>query len=114
MLLDKIVIMEEINIAQDFAIEPGARNYKDGDFSGEEFFDKLLRPKYILAKQKEVKLKIILDGTDGYASSFLNEAFIRLGSEFGPDEVWNRLVLVSNEIPKYIKKVKESIYEKKQ
>lgn len=105
--------MEEINIAQDFALEPGARNYSDGPFSGEEFFDKLLRPKYLAAREKNVKLKIILDGTDGYASSFLNEAFIRLGSEFNPDEVWNNLILVSNEIPKYTKKVKESIYEKR-
>lgn len=105
--------MEEINIAKDFTVEPGARNYNDGPFSGEEFFDKLLKPKYLIAKERNVKLKIILDGTEGYASSFLNEAFIRLGSEFNPDEVWNSLILVSNEIPKYIKKVKESIYEKR-
>ncbi|MCW3071124.1 MAG: hypothetical protein JWO44_1014 [Bacteroidetes bacterium] len=105
--------MIEINIAKDFALETGARNYSDGPFSGEEFFDKLLRGKYIEARKQGVKLKIILDGTEGYASSFLNEAFIRLGSEFGPDEVWNNLILISNEIPKYIKKVKESIYERK-
>ena len=105
--------MIEINIAKDFTNEPGARNYSDGPYSGEEFFDKLLRLKYLEAKEQKIKLKIILDGTEGYASSFLNEAFIRLGTEFGPDEVWNNLILVSTEIPKYIKKVKESIYEKK-
>ena len=102
-----------IDIAKNFTDEPGARNYSDGPFSGEEFFDKLLRPKYLEAKEKSLKLKIILDGTEGYASSFLNEAFIRLGTEFNPDEVWENLILVSNEIPKYIKKVKQSIYEKK-
>lgn len=105
--------MIEINIANDFTREPGARNYSDGPFSGEEFFDKLLKPKYVEAKNSQVKLKIILDGTEGYASSFLNEAFIRLGSEFGADEVWSNLILVSDEIPKYIKKVKESVYEKR-
>jgi phosphomannomutase len=105
--------MVNINIATDFAREPGARNYGDGPFSGEEFFDKLLRPKYLEAREQQEKLKIILDGTEGFASSFLNEAFIRLGSEFGPDEVWNNLILISDEIPKYIKKVKESVYEKK-
>lgn len=113
-MLLEIIKMEEINIARDFTLEPGARNYSDGEKSGEEFFDTLLKPKYLIAKKNGVKLKIILDGTDGYASSFLNEAFIRLGSEFGPDEVWENLVLVSNEIPKYIKKIKESLYEKKQ
>jgi phosphomannomutase len=102
-----------IDIAKDFTDEPGARNYSDGPFSGEEFFEKILKPKYLEAKEKNLKLKIILDGTEGYASSFLNEAFIRLGTEFMPDEVWSNLILVSNEIPKYIKKVKESIYEKK-
>ena len=105
--------MIEINIAKDFATDVGARLYSDGPFSGQEFFEKLLKPKYQEAIKSKVKLKIILDGTEGFASSFLNEAFIRLGSEFGPDEVWNNLVLVSNEIPKYIKKVKESIYEKR-
>ncbi len=105
--------MIEINIAKDFTKEPGARNYSDGPYSGEQFFIELLMPKYKEAKDKKVKLKVILDGTEGFASSFLNEAFIRLGSEFGPDEVWDTLVIISNEIPKYIKKVKESIYEKR-
>ena len=49
-----------IDIAKDFTDEPGARNYSDGLFSGEEFFDKLLRPKYIEAKEQNQKLKIIL------------------------------------------------------
>lgn len=103
--------MIEINISKDFAIEPGARNYSDGEFSGEEFYDTLLKPKYLEALKNKVKLKIILDGTEGYASSFLNEAFSRLGTEFNADEVWNNILLISDEIPKYIKKVKESIYE---
>jgi len=105
--------MITINISKDFTTEPGARNYADGDFSGEEFFDKLLRPKFREAIQKKEKLKIILDGTEGFASSFLNEAFIRLGSEFGSETVWNNLILISDEIPKYIEKVKDSIYERK-
>ena len=105
--------MITIDIARDFTVEPGARNYGDGPFSGEEFFEKLLKPKFWEAIEKKLKLKIILDGTEGYASSFLNEAFIRLGNEFTPDMVWNNLILISNEIPKYIKKVKQSIYEKK-
>lgn len=105
--------MITINIAKDFTREPGARNYQDGADSGQEFFDKLLKPKYLEAIATKVKLKIILDGTDGFASSFLNEAFIRLGSEFSPDQVWGNLILVSNEFPKYIEKIKASVYEKR-
>lgn len=102
--------MIEINIAKDFSTTPGARSYDDGPDSGQEFFDKLLRPKYEEAIHNNDKLKIILDGTDGMASSFLNEAFRRLGEQFGSDEVWSNLILVSDEVPKYIRKVKEALH----
>ncbi|MBL7914578.1 MAG: STAS-like domain-containing protein [Bacteroidia bacterium] len=105
--------MIEINIAKDFTTEPGARTYDDGPYSGQEFYDLLLEPKFAEAIKRQVKLKIILDGTEGFASSFLNEAFIRLGDKYGSDVVWNNIILISEEIPKYITKVKESIYEKR-
>jgi hypothetical protein len=103
--------MVTINVAKDFSTTPGARNYGDGEFSGEEFYDTILKPKFHEALESGVKLKIVLDGTDGIASSFLNEAFRRLGGEFGPDVSWQNLVLISDEVPKYIKKVKEALYE---
>lgn len=106
--------MITINIAQDFASEPGARTYEDGPKSGQEFFDVLLKPKFKEALEKKEKLRVILDGAEGFASSFLNEAFSRLGAEFGPDLVMDNLIIVSNEIPKFIKKVKDSVYETRQ
>ena len=105
--------MIEIKISKDFTVTPGARNYKDGPFSGEEFYDKVLKVKFQEAIKTGVKLKVDLDGTDGYASSFLNEAFSRLGNEFGAKEAENNLIIISNEVPKYLKKVKESINEKR-
>ncbi len=105
--------MITINIAKDFSITPGFRIYSDGPKSGQEFFDKILKEEFINAQKSNVKLKIILDGTEGYTSSFLNEAFSLLGNEFGPDEVWNRIIIISDEIPKYIQKVKDSVYEKR-
>jgi phosphomannomutase len=104
--------MVTINIAEEFAAEPGARTYDDGPKSGQEFFDDLLRPRFAEALNKKEKLKVILDGVEGYASSFLNEAFRRLGNEFGPDIVMENLLIISNEIPKYARKIKESVYEK--
>ncbi len=104
--------MITIDIAKDFAKEPGARTYSDGAFSGEEFYDKLLKPKYLEALNSNQPIQIIIDGTEGFASSFLNEAFRRLGQEFGPEEVLKRLLLISNEVPKYISKIKNSLYEK--
>lgn len=102
-----------INIAQEFTTTPGARYYSDGPKSGQEFYDELLRIGFQSALEQKVKLKVILDGTDGYASSFLNEAFSLLGNEFGPDLVWDNLIVISEEVPKYIEKVKKSIYEKR-
>ena len=69
-----------------------------------EIYKELLRIEYIKALEQKVKLKIILDGTDGYASSFLNEAFSLLGNEFDADKVWNNLIIISEEVPKYIDK----------
>ena len=105
--------MITINIAQQFTLTPGARYYTDGPKSGEEFYKELLKIEYLKALEQNVKLKIILDGTDGYASSFLNEAFSLLGNEFDADKVWNNLIIVSEEVPKYIDKVKKSVYEKR-
>lgn len=103
--------MITINISKDFTTTPGARNYSDGKYSGEEFYDRLLKFKYEEALQLETKLKIVLDGTDGIASSFLNEAFRRLGADYGPEEVWANLILISDEVPKYIIKIKEALNE---
>jgi hypothetical protein len=103
--------MISINIKNDFAQVPGFRTYSDGDKSGQEFFDKILKNKFQQAKDANVKLQVILDGVDGYTSSFLNESFRLLGEEFGSDFVWDNLIIVSQEVPKYILKIKEAVYE---
>jgi hypothetical protein len=103
--------MISINICNEFSETTGFRTYDDGPKSGLEFFDVLLKDRFNEAKNSDVSLEVILDGGEGYTSSFLNEAFRLLGKEFGSDEVWNRLVIVSNENPKYIKKIKDSVYE---
>lgn len=99
----------KINIAKDFSRYPGARYYKDGEKSGQEFFDKLLSPKYLEAVQKHQRLIIDLDGTEGYATSFLDEAFRRLAKEYGSDNVLNNIVIISNEEPDWIEEIKEYI-----
>lgn len=105
--------MIEINIAESFSKTPGARNYSDGKKSGEEFYHEVLLPKYNQALQANDKLKIIIDGTEGFPSSFINEAFGLLGNAFPPEEVWSNLIVISLEVPKYVKKLKESIYERR-
>ena len=51
--------MITINIAKDFTREPGARNYQDGADSGQEFFDKLLKPKYMIYNDNYKKFYFI-------------------------------------------------------
>ena len=100
-----------INIKDDFSPTTGFRTYEDGPKSGLEFYDLLLDRKFQEAKDSGVKLKVILDGGEGYTSSFLNEAFRLLGQKYGADIVWENIIIISEEWPKYIKKIKDSIYE---
>lgn len=101
--------MITIDIKKDFTATPGARDYDDGTKSGQEFYEQVLKINFKKALEENVKLKVILDGVEGYPSSFLSESFSLLSHEFGKDEVWSRLVLISNEVPKYIRKIKEYV-----
>lgn len=60
-----------ITIATDFSPSPAGRHVGDGPFPGEVFREKLLIP----ALQKNDAITVDLDGTDGFGSSFLDEAF---------------------------------------
>ncbi|MBO6918785.1 MAG: STAS-like domain-containing protein [Rhizobiaceae bacterium] len=63
--------MTEIKIALEFSRYPGGRYRSRGKYSGEEFRDDVLIP----ALEGDEELCVILDGTAGYGSSFLEEAF---------------------------------------
>jgi hypothetical protein len=88
---------------------PGARYYKDGPDSGEEFYDKILGKKFREALEKREKLTIILDGTEGYATSFLDEAFTRLAKEYGSKEVLSNIIIISNEEPDWVNEIENYI-----
>lgn len=60
-----------INIARDFSDVPSGRRRIDGPASGEAFREDIL--KGVLQNHKRVVVE--LDGTEGYGSSFLEEAF---------------------------------------
>lgn len=67
--------MVMINVAKEFTETPGARYKTQGAFSGEEFRDDILYPKFIESISNNEKLVVNLDGGYGYGSSFLEEAF---------------------------------------
>ena len=59
-----------INIAKDFSKYPGPRYERLGKFSGEKFRDDIL-----MSALGVGEVVVQLDGTVGYGSSFLHEAF---------------------------------------
>ena len=67
--------MNTLSIASDFAMAPGPRYREEGEHSGEQFRMEVLAPAVKEAIQKQSKLQIDLDGTFGYGTSFLEEAF---------------------------------------
>lgn len=89
-----------INIS-DFSISPGPRYYEQGDASGEIFYVQVLKKAFEDATTRHAKLVVVLDGVDGYASSFLDEAFGNLVYDFGASKVRDALQLVSEEEPEW-------------
>jgi hypothetical protein len=98
---DSTIDQEFTLYVRDFTLYPGPRLIEDGANSGEEFRDKHLLPKYLKAVEKKICLYVVLEGTKGYASSFLEEAFgglVRKGCEkkevrkylkvHSPDRLW--------------------------
>jgi hypothetical protein len=99
----------EINIADHFTNTPGSRNVDEGSYSGEEFLQKLLLPKFKEALAVKCYLFIDLDNTEGYATSFLEEAFGGLARIYSPEIVLDNLDFKSNDEPLLIDEIKSYI-----
>jgi hypothetical protein len=63
--------MKMINVAKDFSRYPSGRHPEDSKYSGERFREDFL----VQPLRENSSLMIELDGTLGYGSSFLDEAF---------------------------------------
>ena len=97
-----------INIAKDYTTTPGARYKMDGPFSGEEFREIYLE-KHFKNPTDCYKVKIILDGTEGYATSFLEEAFGGLVRKIKSKKPLERIEFISIEDPLLIDEIKTYI-----
>lgn len=89
--------MATIRVA-DHAPSPGGRYIKDGEFSGEWFRNEFLVPALRNAVAGDDTLTVELDGTSGYGSSFLEEAFGGLIRKryFEPQIVRSKLKIVAS------------------
>lgn len=93
-----------LNIAKEFSRCPGARYPEEGNYSGQEFREQLLSPKLKEAIESGVHLYVILDGSAGYATSFIEESFgglVREGT-YTLQQILDTIVIVSEEDPSYI------------
>lgn len=96
-----------IEIAKDFTPFPAGRYEKDGPYTGEGFRKRILVP----ALKQYDSVEIILDGTIGYGSSFLEETFGGLIREegFSYEEINNKLILISKR-KSILKSIENYIY----
>lgn len=83
-----------ISVANDFSVYPAGRTPKDGEYNG-ECFRKLIK-RHI---NEGTHLTVKLDGTRGYGSSFLEEAFGGLIRETGMsyEEFREKIEIISDE-----------------
>lgn len=68
-------VMYKIKIVSDFSPTPGPRYEHEGKNSGEIFRKKILFPEVSKAILENQPFTVDLDGTAGYGTSFLEEAF---------------------------------------
>jgi hypothetical protein len=85
-----------------FSEYPGPRFIQQGANSGEEFFSKILDDLFNKTIEENAVLEINLDGTAGYASSFLDEAFGRLVNKYSSEKVNKHIKLISVNEPDWI------------
>jgi hypothetical protein len=103
----------ELSISTDFSRTPGPRFIDEGDYSGEDFRNNKLVPILKKAIEEGKGLRVNLDGTAGYATSFLEESFGGLIRENGMsrDEIKKALLIISEEEEFLIENIYEYIDE---
>lgn len=89
--------MKTISVLE-FSEFPGPRNEKIGPNSGQKFRETVLLP---AIKEHKGEITIILDGTYGYGSSFLDESFAGLIRDGIDKEIVLQIAnnVISNEDP---------------
>lgn len=94
--------MTKISIAKDFTTTPGFRFKIEGPFSGEEFRETHLEP---LFEKGETNIEVNLDGTAGYATSFLEEIFGGLSRKHGAARCLSVFSFISEEEPELVDEI---------
>jgi len=102
-----------LNIAREFSETPGPRDRSEGEFSGKQFLEELLRPRFEQVRREGQTLLVDLDGTEGYSTSFLEAAFGGLAREVGKAAVVKTLTFKSDSEPYLIEEIKKYVSDVK-
>ena len=103
-----------IKVINDFTNTPGARYEYQGPFSGEQFRNEILYPKFIEAEKNHEELIVDLDGGYGYGSSFLEESFGGLVRKLSSENYKNiknvkKIKIISYDNPVWTEKISNYI-----
>ena len=97
--------MRTIVISQEYSETLGARHIEEGDYSGEDFRENFLLPKFLEALENGEQITINLDGGYGNPVSFIEEAFGGLARKYGTDSVMKVLRFVCNDEPTRVEEI---------
>ena len=100
-----------LKVATEFSETPGPRSREEGEFSGEQFLEDVLAPKFERARRDRATLTVDLDGTEGYATSFLEAAFGGLARQYSEKEVLETVHLKSEDEPYLADEIRRYITE---
>jgi hypothetical protein len=98
--------MIKINVLRDYTDDPGGRF---GNYSGEDFRERILIPKYQEALQNGEKIEINLDGGYGYFTSFLEEAFGGMVRKLGHTHFMDITNFISEDEPSLIDDIRQYV-----
>ncbi len=102
-------IKDKIIVWEDFSDNPGARYKTDGPFSGQEFLEEFLEPKFDKAIKGDYILEIDLDGVWGYPSSFVSGSFGKLSLKYGSETVLKYIKFKSEQSALRLEKIVSEI-----
>jgi hypothetical protein len=102
--------MITLSVLENFSEFPALRHCNISDNSGEDFYHKVLNSAFKEAYEKGEKLRVNLDNTAGYASSFLDEAFGNLVFDFTLEIIKKNVEIISDQEPHWKEMIENQTY----
>lgn len=96
-------------IADEFSATPGPRYKREGSYSAELLLETKLNDLFKKVIESNEILVVDLDGTKGYATSFLEGTFGELARKYTPKVVLKHLEIISVKKPFYKTECEEYI-----